>query len=134
MRVKLSSRLAAALSYPALVVGAVLVAALRPRDAFARAHAKTSAGLSVFCALAVAAWFAAMELLSFIPYAGFPIAIALGAIVAAAVGYCCLMAFVGIIRSLLGAEAGAPLVDSWFDRSIIVFKRLTRPQTRRGGV
>jgi hypothetical protein len=130
MRIKRSSRLAAAASYPALIVGAGLVAALRPRDEFARAHAKTSAGLTVFCALAIAVWFVSMELLSAIPYAGFPVAIALGAIVAAAVGYCLIMALVDIVRALLGSAPQAPLIDSWFDRFIVGFKRLFRPRHR----
>lgn len=130
MRIKPPSRLAAAAAYPALIVGAILVAVLRPRDEFSRAHAKTSAGLTVFCALAIALWFAAMELLSAIPYAGFPSAVALGAIVAAAVGYCVLMAVVGMVRALLGSPAYAPLIDSWFDRFIVGFKRLIRARHR----
>jgi uncharacterized membrane protein len=115
---------AAVIAYLFSLPGALAVAALGRKNRFCLHHARRSLELFLFLALLFCGWFALLYLLILIPYAGFPIAVSLFGIVAAAFLFSWVLCILGILKALRGGKVIFPLITGLMERAGPLWKIL----------
>lgn len=103
----------ALLAYLFSVIGALVVLISRPQDRLATYHAKQSLGIAAAAALVFLAWITVGWAISWIPYVGFIMAIALFALVMAAFLVLAGCWLAGMVAALREKMQPAPVVGGW---------------------
>lgn len=117
----LSERILSAAAYFFSLPGIIAAFFLGRKSPFCLHHVRRALELFLFMAGLFVSWLVVMYLLLFIPYAGFPIAIALFGIVAAGILFALVLGVLGIIKALRGETAAFPFISPLMGRVEPVF-------------
>ena len=109
------------LAYFFSLPGALIVRLAGKKSVFCLHHARRSLELFLFMAFLFVSWFIITYILMFIPYGGFPIAVALFGIIVAAEVFSLVLCIIGIIKALQGKNVVFPFVSSLMTRVEPVF-------------
>ena len=102
----------------------ILVMIIGKKSALCLHHARRSLELFLFLCFLFISWYLGAHILFLIPYAGFPIAMAIFGIVVAAFVFCLVLCIMGIIKALQGKTIIFPFVTSIMVRIDPLFKFL----------
>ena len=102
--------------------GALITRFAGKKSGFCLHHARRSLELFFFMAFLFVSWFIVTYVLMFIPYGGFPLAIALFGIVIAAAVFSTVLCIMGTIKALRGKTVIFPFVSSLMTRIEPVFR------------
>jgi len=127
MNEKILCLIAYILSFP----GAIFVRFTGKKNKFCLHHARRSAELFLFLLFLLVGWYIITYILMIIPYAGFPIAMALFGIIVAAWLYCMVMCVMGIVKALQGKIVIFPFITSFMNKFEPVFKFIGLPMEQQ---
>jgi uncharacterized membrane protein len=120
----MSEKILCLIAYVFSLPGALVVRFLGRNSKFCLHHARRSLELFGFSVFLFIAWYIGGRVLMLIPYAGFPIAIALFAIVMAALLFSAVLCVMAIIKALRGKRTVFPLISAWMERIEPVFVKI----------
>lgn len=110
------SRILAVLAYLLLLVGPVVLLAVRRDDDFVRYHSRQSLGLAIAAIGAFVAWAVAGWIISLVPFYGFLVAVVLFAAVIGVLLVLAALWITGMVNSLRARRAALPVIGRYIDR------------------
>ena len=112
------------IAYVFSLPGAVLVRFAGKKSSHCLHHARRSLELSFFMIFLLIAWYIITYILLLIPYAGFPLAMALFGIVVAAEVFSFVLSIIGIVKALKGKTCSFPFITPIMFRFEPFFKTI----------
>jgi uncharacterized membrane protein len=120
----MSEKILCLIAYVFSLPGVLITRLAGKKSSLCLHHARRSLELFMFMAFLMISWYIVTYILLVIPYAGFPLAMALFGIVVAAWVFCLVLCIMGIVKALREQTLVFPFVSSFMNKFNPFFKLL----------